>query len=129
LAVARRRVQIRLVDDVPVERRRRGDAAMRVELPGALAVLRADREEHAGVVREEEPAVADRGWELDEALRAERPDAPERGRERDAVPEAEMLRIVAVRRPGDTGPRRRGRRLLRRHELDRRRALDVARCL
>ena len=110
LAVARRPVQVRLVDDVTVERRRRRDAAMRVELPRALPVLRPDREQHAGVVREEQAAVADRGRELDEALRAERPDALERRRERDAVAEAEMLRVVAVGRPRDARLRRRRRR-------------------
>ena len=52
------------------DRRRRGDAAVQVELPRTLAGLHADRGEAPGVRGEVEPPVADRRRELDEAARA-----------------------------------------------------------
>ncbi len=126
LAVARRRVHERLEHDLAVDRRRCRDTAVRDVLPRLLAVLRADREQHARVVGEEQASVRDRRRELDERLRAEHPGAAKRRSERDPVCESLPLGIVAVGRPRDAGPRRRGRRDLGRHELDGRRPFDIA---
>ena len=129
LPVAGRRIHERLVDDVTVDRRRSRDAPMGNVLPRALAVPRADGEEHAVVVREEQPAVGDCRRKLDERLRAEGPDARERRCELHAVGKPLALGVLAIRRPRDARFLRRGRRRSSagRHELDRRRAVHVAR--
>ena len=129
LSVARRGVQERLIDHVAIEGGRGGDAAVRRVLPCALAVLRADREHRACVVREEQPSIPDHGRKLDEALRAKRPDALERRCKRAAAREPLPLGVVAVGRPRDPRLGWRRRRGLGRHELDRGGAFDVARLL
>ena len=112
---------------MPVECGRRGDAAMGLELPGALPILRTDREYDAVVVREEQAAVADRRWELDEALSMECPRRSERRRERHTGRNPPALGVASERRPGDPRLPWRWGGSLRRDEFDRRRALDVAR--
>jgi hypothetical protein len=82
------------------DRGRRGDAAADVELPRALPGLRVHGEHHARVVREVEPAVGDRGRELEQLARAEEPDAAV-GRPQIVGADAVALGVVAVERPRD----------------------------
>src|SRR5579862_746968 len=124
--VARRPVEERDEEHVVRDRRRHRLAAVRRISPRTLPGLRADGVHDPVVVREEEASVRDRGRELDQAASAERPDLLERRRERDAVREAQALRVIPVCRPRNAGLLRHGLRDLRRHELLRRRAADVA---
>src|SRR5207302_2758014 len=76
--VARAAVHEAREDGLVVHVGRGGGAAVRRERPGALAGPRAEREERAGVVREVEAAVADRGRELEQARPAGDPELAER---------------------------------------------------
>src|SRR5204862_5712775 len=77
--VARPRVEERLDDEPPGDRRRGRCAPPLVRAPDLLAGLRVDGEGDAAKVGDVEASVGDRGRELAQRARAEAPDDAERG--------------------------------------------------
>ncbi len=131
LAVSARGVTGRVVEEGRVDGReadrgRHRLAAVRVVVPELLSGRGVDRVDDPGVVGEEEPSVGDGGRELDEAVRAERPQAPEGRAQRDSGCDSEPLRIEAVHRPDDSRLGGLGLDRLGRDKLDGRRAPHVA---
>ncbi len=128
VAVAGQRLHPRVVDDAVGDSRRRSRAVAELPLPDHLAGAVVDGEEPPALLREVEAAVRDRGRKLEHVARLERPAQPERRAELEVLGGVRALHAQAVRRPRETEddaarPRRLGRlRLLRRHELHRRRA-------
>src|SRR5437868_9575943 len=101
---------------------------MRLVRPGTAAVAGAEREQRAGVVREEEPPVADRGRELEQARPAREPQPAEWRAEVDPVRKARARGVEPVHRPRNRAQLDRGPlagRSLSGDELDRRGAVDV----
>src|SRR5205085_7922002 len=88
-------------DRAAVERRRGRGAAVRLVGPGTAAVPRAEGEERARVVREEEPPVADGRRKLEQARAAGEPEPAERRAQADPLGEAGPRRVEAVHRPRD----------------------------
>ena len=127
-AVAGQRLHPGVVDDAVGDRRRGGRAVVEAPLPDDLARSVVERIEAPALLREIQPAVRNRGRELEHVARLERPAQPERRSKLEVLGGVRALHAQAVRRPREAeddaaGPRRLGRlRLLRRHELHRRRA-------
>ena len=97
---ARRRVHHPLDDDVPDDRRARGDAASEVLAPRDLAGLRADRKELAVLGRDEDAVVGDGRRKLDVLVRLDGPEAPEGRTMAKVGGEVAARGVVPVLRPG-----------------------------
>src|SRR5581483_8034611 len=94
----------------PVERRRRRLTAVRRVRPCAPAGLRRDGEDAARAVGGIEPAVPDRGRELDQRRVSGGPHPAERRPQANPRGDVQPLGVVAERRPDDRLLARRGRR-------------------
>lgn len=131
VAVARKRLHPRVVDDPVGDGRRRGRAVVEAPLPDDLPRPVVDREEASALLGDVEPPVRDRGRELEDVARLERPAEPVGRAELEVRSRVRPLHAEPVRRPRksqhDASGARRVRRLrgLRRHELHRRRSALV----
>jgi hypothetical protein len=129
IARARQRLHPGVVDDAVGDRRRRGGAVVEPALPDDLAGAVVDGVEPSALLRDVQPAVGDRGRELEHVSGLEHPAEAERRLQLEVRRRMRALDLETVGGPRQTHDDPSGTlllgRLLRGHELLGRGALDV----